>query len=227
MNDLDFLNQFIPKSTTSPAPTIDEIMRAVEGSENPYFDTMRFLANGEIESLYEPFGYADFGRIEHFFKVRFDLMAQFSYAIPDNEAIDLISSYKRIVEVGAGSGYWAHLVSKTGADVVAFDDRKYENLRPPDKIWFDVQEGDEKISSEFPDRALFLCWPPLNSKMAYRSLRAYKGDTVIYVGEGKDGCTADKNFFNLLGRLFVEVKSLVIPRWPAVNDYLAVYERMG
>lgn len=39
-----------------------------------------------------------------------------------------------------------------------------------------------------PGRALVLCWPPHDDDSAsYAALRAFRGDTLVYVGEGPGG----------------------------------------
>lgn len=47
----------------------------------------------------------------------------YAYAVPSAEALDVIAqeSGGRVVEVGAGTGYWAWLLSRRGVDVVAVD----------------------------------------------------------------------------------------------------------
>ena len=48
----------------------------------------------------------------------------FAFSVPTQEALDVISSASsggKIVEVGAGTGYWAMLLQNRGCDVVAYD----------------------------------------------------------------------------------------------------------
>jgi len=44
---------------------------------------------------------------------------------------------------------------------------------------------------------LFLCYPPDND-MAMQCLRAYKGQRLVYVGEGRGGVNASPAFFDEL-----------------------------
>ncbi|KAL3666792.1 hypothetical protein V7S43_008412 [Phytophthora oleae] len=46
---------------------------------------------------------------------------KYSWAIPDERALQIIKHYGPIVEMGAGSGYWARLLQLRGVDVVAYD----------------------------------------------------------------------------------------------------------
>ncbi len=55
------------------------------------------------------------------FVVRMPLCREFAFAVPTDEALDAISELGPIVELGAGTGYWAYLLGKRGVDVVAYD----------------------------------------------------------------------------------------------------------
>ena len=69
---------------------------------------------------------------------------KFSYAIPNDEALDLILSYSPIVEMGAGLGYWAYLLDQKGCDIVAYDidpipvDNKYLHIQAVP--WYKVKK---------------------------------------------------------------------------------------
>jgi len=45
----------------------------------------------------------------------------YAYAIPTHAALERISWYSPVLEIGAGTGYWASLLSKIGCDVIAYD----------------------------------------------------------------------------------------------------------
>jgi protein-L-isoaspartate O-methyltransferase len=47
--------------------------------------------------------------------------------VPNEEAIRQIAVLSPIVEVGAGLGYWASLIAKAGADIVAYDNAVNEH----------------------------------------------------------------------------------------------------
>lgn len=44
-----------------------------------------------------------------------------SFAIPCQEAIEAIGRAERVLEIGAGTGFWARLLANRGVDVVATD----------------------------------------------------------------------------------------------------------
>lgn len=169
----------------------------------------------------------------------------YAWAIPSEEAIRAIVECGPVVEIGAGSGYWASLIAQLGGNVIAFDqyEPKANKDYPFEQGWFPVQKGGPEKAAEHSDRALFLCWPPYNSSFALECLKAYQGNTVIFVGEGSGGCTADDDFFRSVGEHvyswgddgepeerpvsdeWERVSEVSIPQWDGIHDYLTIYRR--
>ncbi len=56
--------------------------------------------------------------------------------------------------------------------------------------------------------------------MARQALEHYDGDTVIYVGEGPSGCTADDDFFEVLSGCWASAERIAIPQWDTIHDDL-------
>lgn len=139
----------------------------------------------------------------------------FSWAVPDDGALDLIAKHSPggVVEVGAGTGYWARMLADRGVDVVAYDLHPFrcgcgardwcsDGRNGTKAQWFDVQRGGPDSAAAHPDRTLLLCWPPYGSPMAAQAVAAYHdagGRTVAYVGEGEGGCTGDDDLYRLFG----------------------------
>ncbi len=145
----------------------------------------------------------------------------FAWAVPTEQAIATIRRHAdRVVEVGAGSGYWAWLMRQTGIDVAAYD------VTPPAFTWSRVEVGDTRVVDRDPRRALFLCWPPWQSPMAADALRRHGGDCLIYVGEWLRG-NADPSFFASLTASFDAVDGVSLPQWYARDDALFVFRRKG
>ena len=65
----------------------------------------------------------------------------FAWAIPSAEALQYISALSPIIEVGAGSGYWAHRIAAIGGEITAFDPRDWEDLARAD-FGSDLGEGE-------------------------------------------------------------------------------------
>lgn len=146
---------------------------------------------------------------------RTEMIFRYSFAMPTQEAIDRIASFGKILEVGAGTGYWSNLLLRAGADVIAVDKAPIDlGPIPPDSklpvlknqwpfttSWFPVQQGDGPtfVDKYTPEYTLFMCWPNYNDSFAYDCLAASKGEYAIYIGEQSTGCTAGDDFFALLG----------------------------
>lgn len=149
---------------------------------------------------------------------------QFSWAVPCIEAIEEVATYCQngVVEIAAGSGYWARCLESVGVDVVAFDAEPWENL------WFPVKKGDHTVVSDYCNRVLFTCWPPYRDPMSSSMLDLYLiggGETVIYVGEGNNGCTGDELFHEMLKKHFNFIRYIWHPSWSGIGDTIHVYKR--
>lgn len=161
------------------------------------------------------------------FRQRQKLVHKYSWAIPCDEALDEIAKYSPIIEIGAGTGYWASLLKAKGARVSAFD------INPPifsENEWHgetrscftDVVTGSvENINGD----TLFLCWPPYGGRLAYDCLLKSQSRIVIYIGEGRGGCTADDDFYDHLDANFELIKEIDIPQFEGLHDYLTVWRR--
>lgn len=203
---------------------------------------------------------------EEFIDYRHQVTTRWTWAIPDPATLEFIVETldgRPVVEIGAGNGYWAWMLSQYGVDVVAYDiypvgheeswylDKyieergKWEDVKAQE--YFPVQEGGPEMLSLLDDcteRVLFLCWPNYDTDFAYDAVKAFRGDTVIYIGEGESGCTANWKFWALMheqdpeyppwgmpadaepiSQEWEEVASHGIEQWFGINDYVAVYKR--
>ena len=161
---------------------------------------------------------------------RRELVDRYSWSIPTERALTVLGDYAPIFEMGAGTGYWAYEMRRRGIQVQAYD--KYPPHRTHNhyhdkarRAWTGVLYGRPPKAKRRPRHTLFLSWPPYASPMAYDTLRAYQGDTFIYVGESAWGCTGCNKFHDLLDAAWNEVDSVNLPQWPAVHDALYVYKR--
>ena len=181
---------------------------------------------------------------------------EYAFAVPGDAALQAIkdSSPRGVVEVGAGTGYWARVLSFRGVDVAAFDPEPppsngntwFAGVEP----WHAVLAGDHCAAGAFPERSLLIVWPTKNETWPVEALDAYYtagGSTVLYVGEEPGGHTGDAAFHARLGETqtclacvhglatepctcsyspqWVRSRLVDIPRWPGFHDRLAIYER--
>lgn len=159
--------------------------------------------------------------------VREFLVRKYAWGTPTESVLRRIQEPGPVVEMGAGSGYWAWLLRTLGADVVAYDQyagpRRNMNVSSLGGIsWTKVLPGSPGVLREHSDRTLLLCWPPM-SDMAFSCLDYWKGDVLMYVGDPT--VSADENFHVRLGTEFDLVESVPSPSWPGILDSLTVWRR--
>ena len=150
---------------------------------------------------------------------------KFGYAIINSASIEFIRPYQPLVEVGAGSGYWAFELSEKGVDVVATDPHlSHPFWDHPAQKWVGVEQLDALQAIEkYPNRNLLICWPNVDEEWATEALQSFQGEFVIYVGEGPGGSTGSDRMFQLLADWYEEVNRLKIPTFCGGEDRLVVY----
>jgi hypothetical protein len=185
---------------------------------------------------------------------RDDLTSQFSFAVPTEEALSAIAAVSPVgvVEIGAGTGYWARLLHDRGTLVRAYDpypppspDNQWFAGRTP---WFPIQPADHTVVAQHPERTMLIVWPTRNECWAADAVELFHdvgGRHVVYVGEGPGGRTGDDRFHALLGtigscvacahgvidaacicavpQLWRLVSTIRIPSWDGYTDRLEIY----
>lgn len=157
---------------------------------------------------------------------------RWAWAVPNEQAIQTLVAHSPVVEIGAGTGYWARLATEAGADVVAYDSRMGQRTTKKKRhrwvkecgAYFPVRRGGAGMVRFHPERTLFLCWPPYKLPMASRCLANYAGRTVIFVGE-LGGCTGDDTFYETVDRDWEIEKVVAIPQWIGLHDRMFVLTR--
>ena len=161
------------------------------------------------------------------------LREQQSRAVPTHEALAVIGRHAPIVELGAGRGLWASLLSTRGCDIVAYDEEGGEG---GDKAGGEavVRVGGPGVASSHSDRALLLIWPDLEGEgtFALDSLAAYSGQTLLLVGEWRGralsipyGTAFAPPFQAAVEADFEVVQQVRLPSWPTFVDVLTVWRR--
>jgi len=155
-----------------------------------------------------------------------------AWAVPNKEAIETIIKLSPVVEIGAGTGYWASLVHDGGGIIDAYDKcppLTCKNSYHGKVQYYEVKKGGFEVLTRprYKNWSLFLCWPPGN-EMALKSLVNFKGKHVIYAGEWKFGCNATDAFFDSLENRFDAIKQVKIAqhdRKHNANDIFVIFER--
>lgn len=220
---------------------------------NPYWDEVKKIPGDPINLKYErgwePEPFSLHGTPLR--RYRDELVRQYAWAITAPESVQFVAEHAGphgLVEIGAGTGYWAWCLSHLGVDVVAYDKAPpasgpnwYHSPMEPMKTaggaiwhrprqvatreWVPVRKGRPWHASRWPHRTLFLCWPPYTDLMAHSSLRQYRGNRLIYIGEGEGGCNAGRAFFSRLAAEWDEVATHKPVQWSGLHDWIIVYER--
>ena len=194
------------------------------------------------EYLVELAGYKpeDYPQIPIPSMVRDYFVKKYAWSIPTDKALKLVceaaTEFKidHLCSVGAGTGFWERLLAeRLLAHVEAWDlnpPRDGENTYNHEVEYFPIQKCSSAAfaSSRTTDTSmLFLNWPPYDDPMATEALKAFKGNVLVYVGEGFGGCTGDDEFHSIIGEEWEEWEYCfeTHPRWFGINDYLTVYTR--
>jgi hypothetical protein len=88
-----------------------------------------------------------------------------------------------------------------------------------------VLRDDHSAAARHPDRALFLCWPPMGDPWAARALECSAGDLLIYAA--MRGCCANEEFYQLLDSGWDEIgDSPWHVSFEGINCWLTAYRRL-
>jgi hypothetical protein len=161
------------------------------------------------------------------------MVEHFAFSVPDEEALAKLAALGPLVEVFAGTGYWARLLRERGVDILAYDmavDTVSDDQRglgqPIKHLWTEVIQQDAvEAAALHPDRTLLMGWP-VRDGTAGRALQAYMdagGQTVALIADR--GCCGDDVFYRLLSVYFEATDDYQIPTWSAINDRMTIYAR--
>ena len=164
-------------------------------------------------------------------KMRDALIAGFTFAIPCREALEFIAGYSRsIVEVGAGTGFWAYQLRRVGVDVVATDkvgqgESAYHHTVGAHSPIVQL-EASEAIAAH-PDRDVLAIWPCMEDWLEKAIDQIKPGRKLFYIGESSGGCTANSGFFDKVydEDQYTEIGSFNMVQWSYIHDQMWVYEK--
>jgi len=193
----------------------------------------------------------------------------YSWGVPSNEIVRLLQAFVRdfggseLVELGAGTGYWSFVLARDGLLASSYDltPCHYSELNGHHYIsrsvnapaFVAVNQGYPISLKNLPRQpVLLLCWPPTEdsshhhvSFMASTSLQCFRGDSLVYVGEGvrsKVRCkyssgaaarssppvtsaTAGISFHNTIKTDWTAKTAWINPRWPGSADEITILQR--
>ena len=156
------------------------------------------------------------------FDRRRTFVASYAWAVPTREAVKSIDDFvgeRTMLEICAGQGLWAGLISFAGTAVVATDGQAAAGAHFPVKLG----EAKAAVLSHPECRALLVSWPPFKEGCAFHALSTFTGDRVVYVGDVR--FTAEARFHSLLDASWRLTEQIALPSWPGTADSAFFYER--
>lgn len=165
---------------------------------------------------------------------RMDLTSRFSWTITSPETVAFVAEHLLGggIDPLAGSGYWAFLLAQCGVDVYASDlnppafSRDVNKWHQDGTHWSIVRrDAVEAVSDADPSRSLLLSWPPYDDPIGADVVAAYRGDRIVYIGEGWGGCCGNDDMFELFNSNWVEAASHQPVQFWGMHDSVTVYDR--
>lgn len=206
---------------------IDSIMDDIlSGKKIPTLND--FTKSGFSKFAFSNFIMPDF----NFLAKRYEFVEKYSFALPCKEAIDLIKNYGKIVELGAGTGFWTAMLQKRGFDIIAtnFNENSEENTEVNSyghKIgtYINMENIDgEQAVEKYSDRNILAVWPCYGSDWIERVARKMnKNQKLILIHEGRGGCIGNEGFYEYALDNLVPIQNQEIPNWPGIHDYITVF----
>lgn len=179
----------------------------------------------------------DFGSSMLSFKLREEYISNFGFSLMNQLLIDeltLCLKDKKVVELGAGTGWISHLLQNKNIDVQPIDlydiDKNNYNFFKSHTDILNVSAQDYLSKNKNYDTILMI-WPNYSSDFAAQSLDLIpQGKQLIYIGESCGGCTANERFFELLDLKCILDKEKTshlqkfTTRWSGLHDDIYVYD---
>ena len=158
------------------------------------------------------------------------LSDRLAWGVPDEPVLAALLALGPLVEMGAGTGYWAAMLRARAADLIAYEpaipDAERNAFHRLGAHWSELMAGGAEMAATHPERTLLLIWPPHRRPMAARALRNYAGEQLAYIGEPAGGKHGEEEFWARLTRDWQLVARLdTLHRWPGVQDALHVFRR--
>jgi hypothetical protein len=172
---------------------------------------------------------------------RFDCIARLGFHIPIRKTVAAMAKfacqggYAVLLSVGSGVGTVEKLIqlyatqNKLPLTVIATDPwLTHETSNANALIETHAVDGVSAVKKYLP-KCLLVSWPVYDSPIASNVLKEFMktdGEYVIYIGEGRGGCTADDEFHDLLDEHWDLRDTLLDARcWWGIYDAPHLYSR--
>jgi len=150
---------------------------------------------------------------------------EYSYVIPSIKAVfgimDFFGHGGYVISICSGRALFEQWMQTYGMRVYSTD------IEPPINSYMKVEQidGEQAVIKYNNRKNLFASWTPLDNDVAYRAVKAFTGDKVAMVVEGKHGCIADDKFFDYMEKYFDEDSSIDVPTFAGLHDYIQCWTR--
>jgi hypothetical protein len=148
---------------------------------------------------------------------------KFAWAMPNRRVLNAIAKYcqgKTVLEVNAGNGLWSYLLKMLDVNI------KVTDIKPWEKTYTEIETMDGVNSVRtYPTDVLITIWPPFQCEQIAQTLQQFKGDTLIYLGEDRQGCTGSQEFFDELESNWELKEQIKMRNWRGLFDAMYVYVR--
>jgi hypothetical protein len=125
-----------------------------------------------------------------------------SHTLESVEELTRFIGQRSVLEVGAGTGWFARHLHDRQVKIRAIDSRVGGCTQPiwwRSELYFDVQEMDALSVEKYEEDVIIMIWPCYETDFAFEVARRLKsGQILIYQGESQGGCTANDKFFEFV-----------------------------
>ena len=204
----------------------------------PEWSDLTNMVNTRTESIYEQLDKLPIARHGELYGLLRQFKQNISWHVPTPGLIDLLVENSPVIGVCSGLGYTESLARDAGCDIIAtdIDPKRMSGYRPKTgarQFMKIVKQDAVAAVMEYPDRTVFLGWPPYESTGQGESGIAYDvavamevGQTIIYIGEGYGGCTGDDFFHHALDTYFDEIQiSANVAQFFSIHDHAMMYQK--
>ena len=170
-------------------------------------------------------------------------VSNYGWSVPSEKPLEKLKTFignNTVLDVGSGYGLWARLLQNEGINVIAttlIPTEDKGHMPRENRSFTNVEDISHLEAIEkYPEaNVLMMSWPPYEDPMAYEALKNFKGNKLIYVGEGGQGCTGCNDFHSLLDQKWKMVgedsidkndfQTIDIPQWSGIHDSIFLYVR--
>jgi hypothetical protein len=172
----------------------------------------------------------DLDRGQRLWFIREIFTHKFAWAVPCREAVEIIVKHcPRIVELAAGTGLWATILRRAGADVVPTEPLTNTRSLQIGSFTDRVDLDGLAAARAYPDRDILCIWPHQDAEWLTQACEELApGRAVAYIGETHATCAPD-SFFDLIRneRRFETIDGMVMPRFPGMRDVLIIARKIA